>query len=250
MKKVLSILLAIFLCINMVAPGTVYAATVKISKAKLELRAGDTYTLKLSGSTDIIKWSSSKTSVATVSSKGVVTAVKAGKATITAKFKQKSYKCTVTVKSGKTVDVVFTAYMFDDSTIDEYVKKIKKENPNYLDVKPYDDGHIIVTMYESDRIALVNDVNNNFDTYLQSIVSSDSYTGIFTDIKSDKLFKNITIYAIKDKYVGSSAELGLLLAFGIVAEGVQAINLVDVDDRTCSITIIDKSTGDILYTTK
>ena len=243
MKKVLSVLLTIFLCFNLIAPGTVSAATIKISKSKLELRAGDTYTLKLSGATGTIKWSSSKKSVATVSSKGKVTAVKAGKSSITATFKEKIYKCALTVKSSETVDVVYTAYT--DLSIEEFVEKVKNENPDYLDVKPYDDGHITVTMYESDRVAIVNDINDKFDNYLQSIISS--YDGVFTNIESDKLFKNITIYADKDKYEESSAELGILLAFGLVAEGVQAINLVDVTDRTCNLTIIDNATGDILY---
>ena len=46
-----------------------------------------------------MKWKTSKKSVATVSSKGVVTAKKAGKATITCTLKNgKKYTCTVTVK--------------------------------------------------------------------------------------------------------------------------------------------------------
>lgn len=46
-----------------------------------------------------IKWNSSKKAVAAVTSKGKVTAKKAGTAKITATVNKKSYSCTVTVKS-------------------------------------------------------------------------------------------------------------------------------------------------------
>ena len=45
-----------------------------------------------------VKWTSSKPSVASVSSKGVVTAKKAGKATITVKANGKKASCKITVK--------------------------------------------------------------------------------------------------------------------------------------------------------
>ena len=71
----------------------------KLSKTKLSLYVGGKETLKLSGAVGTVKWSSSKKTVATVSSKGLVTAKKAGKATITAKTGGKSFKCAVTVKN-------------------------------------------------------------------------------------------------------------------------------------------------------
>lgn len=74
------------------------AGTVKLNKSSLSLLKGKTYTLKLSGTTAKVKWSSSKTSVATVSSKGKVTAKKKGTAVITATAGGKKYKCKVTVK--------------------------------------------------------------------------------------------------------------------------------------------------------
>ncbi|MBQ5473642.1 MAG: Ig-like domain-containing protein, partial [Lachnospiraceae bacterium] len=49
-----------------------------------------------------VKWSTSNKKVATVSSKGKVTAKKKGTATITAKVSKKSYKCKVTVKAKET----------------------------------------------------------------------------------------------------------------------------------------------------
>ncbi len=247
MKKFLSLLLILVLCLLVAAPGVSYAATVKLTKSKLELRTGDTYTLKLSGASGATKWTSSKKSVVTVSSKGKVKAIKEGKATITATNNKKSYKCSITVKSNKTVDVIYGAYMIDTTSVEGYAANFKEENPDYLDVKVYDEGHIVVTMYESDRLDSLNEFNDNFDAYLSSLIKDESFEGAFTDIKADNLFQNITIYADKDKYESSFAGLIAVLSFGIISDAVQAMNLIDVDERYCNITIIDNATGDILY---
>ena len=79
----------------------------KISKTAISLNIGKKYTLKVTGTKQKITWSSSDKSVATVSSKGVVTAKKGGSAKITAKVLGKSYVCTVTVK-GNTVNTILT----------------------------------------------------------------------------------------------------------------------------------------------
>lgn len=87
---------------------TVKAATVAVDKVTLdktsaELTVGDTATIKAvvtpDNATDkTVTWTSSDESVATVKD-GVVTAVKAGKATITAKAGDKTADCAVTVKA-------------------------------------------------------------------------------------------------------------------------------------------------------
>lgn len=71
----------------------------KLSKSKLSLYVGGKSTLKLNGAVGTVKWSSSNKKVATVSSKGVVTAKKAGKATVKAKIGSKNFRCAVTVKN-------------------------------------------------------------------------------------------------------------------------------------------------------
>lgn len=80
------------------------AATVKLNKSQLSLYVGNSYTLKVSGATGTVTWSTSDKAVATVS-KGKVTAKKAGDVIITAKVGDQEYKCmvTVTVKGQTTV---------------------------------------------------------------------------------------------------------------------------------------------------
>lgn len=251
MKKFLSLLLTLIICLSLSAPGVSYAATIKLNKTKLELHVGESYTLKLPGASKTIKWTSSKKSIATVTSSGKVSAVKEGKSTITATYNKKKYKCTITVKSNKTVDVIFKVYMIDGVSIEEYAENYKKENPVFLDVKVYDKEHVIVTMYEAERIKALNKLSNDYDELISSILSDDSLNGIFTDIDTDKLFQNITIYADKEKYENSpTATLIASFAFSTISDTVQAINLVNPDDRIYNISIVDNATGEVLYQVK
>lgn len=81
------------------------AASPKISKTSIGLAVGEKYTLKVTGvSKSKITWKSSRTSVATVTSSGKVTARKRGTAKITAKIKgDKTLKCSVRVAEKPTV---------------------------------------------------------------------------------------------------------------------------------------------------
>lgn len=74
------------------------AATIKLNQTKATAYLGGTLKLKVTGTKSTVKWSSSDAKIAKVSSKGVVTPKKAGKATITAKVGKKTLKCAVTVK--------------------------------------------------------------------------------------------------------------------------------------------------------
>ncbi|MCR5202693.1 MAG: Ig-like domain-containing protein [Lachnospiraceae bacterium] len=80
------------------------AKKIKLSKTKLTLKVGKKKTITLKKGNKKIKnakWKTSNKKVATVK-KGKITAKKAGKATITAIFKKKKYKCKVTVKKAAT----------------------------------------------------------------------------------------------------------------------------------------------------
>lgn len=97
MKKFLLLILICFLCFGF-GSSYVYAATSKISRSKLVLDTSDSYTLKITGATSKVAWSSKNKSIATVSTKGKVTAIKEGKTIIVAKVKTSTYICKVEVR--------------------------------------------------------------------------------------------------------------------------------------------------------
>lgn len=73
------------------------AATVSLNKSKLSLVVGNSYTLKVKGSSKKVKWMVANSNIASVSSKGKVTALKAGKTDIYAYVGNKIYICKLTV---------------------------------------------------------------------------------------------------------------------------------------------------------
>lgn len=97
MKKLLAFVLAFAMIITIYQPSAAYAATKKtrLNAKTMTLQVGQKKTLKVknAGEKAKLKWSSNKKSIATVSKKGVVKAVKAGNAVVT---------CKVTTKNGKT----------------------------------------------------------------------------------------------------------------------------------------------------
>lgn len=99
MKKYVTILLAFVLVLTGFTTNA-SAAAVKISKSKKTIYVGDTFKLKLKNVPKgaQITWKSSKDSIASVDDSGTVTGKKKGKATITAAYNDKSYKCKITVK--------------------------------------------------------------------------------------------------------------------------------------------------------
>lgn len=105
------------------AQSTVFPSAITLSKSTLSLDVSDGSTTKTATLTatianasevtrgkDTIEWTSSDTSVATVKD-GLVTAIKAGTATITASctYGGKSATCTVTVTGTSSVDLVVTS---------------------------------------------------------------------------------------------------------------------------------------------
>lgn len=70
----------------------------KLSKTSLSLDVKQTYQLKISGTSQKIKWSSDNNSIASVSSTGKVTAKKQGKTTIRACVGNSKFSCKVSIK--------------------------------------------------------------------------------------------------------------------------------------------------------
>lgn len=101
MTKAVAASLALALCVT-AFPADADAAKArrpKLSKIKITLKVGQKQTLNVKNiGKKKIKWSSTKKRIVTVTKKGVIRAVKPGKAVVKAKIGKTVLKCTVTVK--------------------------------------------------------------------------------------------------------------------------------------------------------
>ncbi len=95
MKKIYALLITTILCVLLIAPASASAAV--LSKEKATMEVDSTLKLRVQGSKESAIWTTSKKSVATVNSSGLVTAKKEGTAIITAAIGEDEYVCTVTV---------------------------------------------------------------------------------------------------------------------------------------------------------
>lgn len=109
LKKMISAF-AVALCVTLLTPGVAQAKSqVALNKAKVTVCTGKTYTLKMSGISKKVKWSTSDKNVVSITKKSgkksekvTINGVNKGTATVTAKVKvgkkTKTFKCKVTVK--------------------------------------------------------------------------------------------------------------------------------------------------------
>ena len=93
----------------------VQAASVKLSTTSKILAKGQSYTLKVKNAKKKVTWSSSNKKIATVTSKGKVTAKKAGIAYIYAKVSGKKLKCKIKVES-PTLSTTYKTIYWDSTS--------------------------------------------------------------------------------------------------------------------------------------
>lgn len=99
-RRLTHLISILILTLTLMLAVSVHASAASISRKTLTLTAGSTACLKVSGAKKV-SWKSSKKSIATVSKKGVVKAVRSGKVKITAKAGKKKMTCTVKVLNRK-----------------------------------------------------------------------------------------------------------------------------------------------------
>lgn len=203
MKKVNKIILSIIIILSilMIAPiisteksfsYIVDAANIKINKTKKTLYVGATYSLKISGTKSKVKWKSSNTKIATISSNGKITAKKKGSCTITAKVNNKKYKCDLKVKNlpqdnDSTKGVIYLT--FDDGPSN-------KITPKVLDIlkKEKIKATFFVLNYSKSNEKLIKRIVDEGHTIGIHGYSHD-YSKIY---KSKKAFLN-NVYSLQEK---------------------------------------------------
>lgn len=99
----LTLMLACGIILMLIPTTDGRAATVKLNKTVVTMEEDSYLSLKLVGASSGVKWKSDTKSVAKVSSKGKVTAVSAGEATVTATYQGMKFKCRITVVDSSTI---------------------------------------------------------------------------------------------------------------------------------------------------
>ena len=94
------IILLTLICVLLMA-GSAAAASISTKTATLAVGGTQKLTIRGISASKKVTWKSAKSSVASVTSKGVVKGVRAGKTKITAKVGKSTFTCTVTVKNVK-----------------------------------------------------------------------------------------------------------------------------------------------------
>ncbi len=140
---------------------------IRLSEKKLTLNPGNSKTIKLKGaSAKKVKWSTSNKKVATVS-KGKIKAKKTGTVTITAKYKNKKYKCKVVVREMENPA--------PDKTVNEDVDS-KETDGIYQEETDKPTAEKILTMKIGDKDVAVEWENNESVAALRDLVSESSLT--------------------------------------------------------------------------
>ena len=201
----------------------------KLSSTKKTVTAGTSFTLKLNGTKQTVKWYTSNKKIATVSKKGVVKTLRAGSVKITAKLGGKSYVCRLTVKA-KPAPVVSEK----DKAAAQYnalINNLKKEKnitvyrEEKLNMKP----QISKTMLELLKKLLGDDVKE----LTEGINEQSKATRRFTDGKTLVGDQYITLNAyippenraaaLQGKYIKSAktvknADGGYTLTVALISE--------------------------------
>jgi uncharacterized protein YjdB len=148
--------------------------TMKLNKSSLEMVIGQTKTLKVSNAPGTVKWSSSNSSVALVTSKGKVTAKSKGKATITVKSGSQKKQCKVTVKQPKITSIQIGEYLTEMETNDSQEVEITTKPFSALD-------YYEVSVISSDP------------SIVWAEVEEDGDEGCFIELESEDLAGTVTI---------------------------------------------------------
>lgn len=179
-KMFSSLMLALMIAVSaVIIPSS--AASVKLNKKSITLITGTSTTLKLTGTKKTVKWSSMAKDIATVSSKGKVTAKATGSTYIVAKVGNTSYKCKVKVINGKITVGKSDVYIKSNETVKVKIKALG--------------GHSIAAESMNENIATVSFKGSKWKDDIINLKITGVYAGETTvKVYSKKYPKSVYAY--------------------------------------------------------
>lgn len=281
-SKLLSLLIVFSLFVSIVAAVNVnvsYAASKKIhlKKTTVTLAAGSKYQQKLlskSGKSikaTKVKWKSQKKSVAKIDKKGKITAVKAGTAKMTAKYKGKTYKFTVKVKTanklvsvdksdvailpGGTAEVVVhtdkgksVSCKVDNKDVASFKwgSKISGTHDKTLYIKGLTKGSATVTVYDTYKTSVKATIK---------VAVADHNTKISVDQETVDLSAGETVSLVVKTDLGrdiihTSSNKNISCSWGKWIDGTnnRYLNVTGENEGSAVITITDRSDENVTAT--
>lgn len=281
-SKLLSLLIVFSLFVSIVAAVNVdvsYAASKKIhlKKTTVTLAAGSKYQQKLlskSGKSikaTKVKWKSQKKSVAKIDKKGKITAVKAGTAKMTAKYKGKTYKFTVKVKTanklvsvdksdvailpGGTAEVVVhtdkgksVSCKVDNKDVASFKwgSKISGTHDKTLYIKGLTKGSATVTVYDTYKTSVKATIK---------VTVADHNTKISVDQETVDLSAGETVSLVVKTDLGkdiihTSSNKNISCSWGNWIDGTnnRYLNVTGENEGSAVITITDRSDENVTAT--
>lgn len=254
LSMVVSLVLQFAVPVLQMNPITAQAATkktVKLNVTKKTLTVGQSFQLRILGTTKKIAWSSSKKSIAIVSKSGKVTAKAVGTATITARVDNKKYTCKVTVKAHSNPYVAKAPFEAQEVSMGTYlgvIPKSWKATKNTV----YGDDIMILHPADADlttgssNITLLyekSDANQDqFDTYKAAIeeqVTEDMLREqLSTSLGVEVSLKDFTTKTVKKNAVNFEA-----ISYSVLYENTpilkQTMYYLFADGYTTVITMTD-----------
>ncbi len=268
-SKVLALLLCFVMFCSVAAPATFVmqaeaassssAQTIKLNKTKATVYNGKKLKLKVSGTKETVKWSSSNKKIATVK-KGVVTPKKPGSVKIKAKVAGQTLVCKVTVKSpisasvssltlkenqAKNVKVTWilndTIYyeVYDSSIVSCTWSKKWKNNTTTLKVKGLKPGSTVVALY-NDLTDDVVEIPVTVKPNGPALTADKTTVELFLD--SDK---SVSIYSKEDGDITFSVANPAIVSASLddYWGGDYMLTLTGKQKGSTTVTVNNKSTG-------
>lgn len=189
-KKMLMIALVFTMCIASQLKET-SAATMKLNKTSVTICRYHQYRLKVTGTKKKVNWKSSNKVVATVDSKGLVTAKESGTARIVATVAGKKLTCKVTVKQySHQEELAAYAYLAAQTVFynDADLKIEDARSSTYMDGREF--SYFKCTYKDNNgaaRTAYVSAYQNDSPSSLEVNVNTKLYGNLVVEISGSKM---------------------------------------------------------------
>ena len=191
-RKCLFLIMTVLLAMSFTLTASAAKSSIELKETKITLTEGKTVKLKatVKGKKNKITWKSSKPKVASVDSKGNITAKKAGKAVIRAKANGKTAKCTVIVKKADYRDL--------------YLELLEQERIYAGDIKVTPEYFLVLDIDKKKMPELIAaNVSGNYCSYYVFTVKNGK--AVFAgscSMKTDQM--PVLNYYSKQKAIGTS----------------------------------------------